>query len=192
MNTLVVGTTESGKTTLCTDLVPEFKREGFKIGVLTAVYDPRWQADFYTEDPEEFLQVFFDSTGMIWFIDEAGETVGRYNEAMDKVATRGRHRQHSVFFILQKATRISLAVRENCSRAFVFQSAPSTAKVMAEEFVQPRLEEEVPLLKQFEYIEVERFGGEGVPTYERGSVEPPKGPKKPPTQLLDKEDKNLL
>lgn len=152
------------------ELAEEFKDQKYKILVLSAVFDPRWKADFYTEDPEEFLRVFWDSTNCIAFIDEAGETVGRYNEAMDKVATRGRHRQHSVFFILQKATRISLTVREQCSRAFIFQSAPSTCSVMAEEFNQPRIIEEGPLLKKGEYIRVERFGDDGEPVYERGKV----------------------
>ena len=170
MNTLIVGATESGKTTLGAELAGEFKKHDYKIIVLSAVYDPRWKADYYTEDPQEFLGVFWDSEGCIAFIDEAGETVGRYDEAMDKVATRGRHRGHSVFFILQKATRISLTVREQCSRAFIFQSAPSTAAVMADEFNQPKIEERAPLLKKGEYIEVRRFGNDGLPYYEEGKV----------------------
>ncbi len=170
MNTLIVGATESGKTTLGVELADEFKREGYKIIVLSAVFDPRWKADYYTEEPEEFLRVFWDSQACIAFIDEAGETVGRYDEAMDKIATRGRHRQHSTFFILQKATRLSLTVREQCSRGFIFQSAPSTCRVMADEFNQPLIEEEGPKLKKGEYIEVKRFGVDGLPYYGRGKV----------------------
>jgi hypothetical protein len=170
MNKLIVGATESGKTSLGVELAGEFKKNGYGIIVLSAVYDPRWKADYYTEEPEDFLRVFWDSTQCVAFIDEAGETVGRYDEAMDKVATRGRHRQHSVFFILQKATRISLTVREQCSRAFIFQSAPSTCRVMSEEFNQPKIEERGPLLKRGEYIEVKRFGVDGLPYYGEGKV----------------------
>ena len=173
MNTIIVGATESGKTTLACELAEGFREEGYRIIVLTAVYDPKWRLqkeDYYTESPEEFLRVFWDSQRCIAFIDEAGETVGRYDEAMDKVATRGRHREHSTFFILQKATRISLTVREQCSRAFIFQSAPSTCRVMADEFNQPKIEEEGPLLKRGEYIEVNRFGADGLPGYSRGKV----------------------
>lgn len=168
-HTLILGVTESGKTTLATELAEEFKKQGYKILVLTAIYDPRWKADFYTEDPDKFLEVFWDSESCIAFVDEAGETVGRYSDAMNKLATRGRHHGHAVFFITQKATSISLTVREQVSNVFMFASAPSTAKIMAEEFNQPGLLEALTL-KRGEYIEARRFGDDGKPYLEKGWV----------------------
>ncbi len=158
MKTLIVGTTESGKTTMGANLSHEFHKEGFKVIVLTKIFDKRWYADFYTEDPDEFLEVFWASEQCVVFIDESGSTMGRYSKAMNETATQGRHWGHAIFYLLQKATQISPEVREQCSRLFLFASAPASCKALAEDFINEDLLQG-SALNQGEYLEISRFKG---------------------------------
>lgn len=73
------------------------------------------------------------------FIDESGEMIGRFNDEMFWLATRARHYGHVSHFITQRATALAPTVRTQCSRAFVFRSAPSDARIMADEFAAPQL-----------------------------------------------------
>src|SRR6516165_7136640 len=87
---LIFGMTESGKTTLAKRLAQRYRYHEVKVIVLDSLNDPGWSADFQTTDPDEFLQVFWESRRCAIFIDEAGDAVGKYNTVMQRTATRGR------------------------------------------------------------------------------------------------------
>src|SRR5271154_7447046 len=98
-HSLVLGMTESGKTTLAKRMAWRYQARDVKVIVLDPLCDPEWQADFQTSDPEEFLSAFWASQKCAVFIDEAGQSIGRYNEVMQRTATRGRHWGHAVHFV---------------------------------------------------------------------------------------------
>lgn len=149
--------TESGKTTKARQLAANYRRQGIGVIVLDPLKDPAWQADFITDNQEEFLDVFWRSRSCAAFLDEGGESVGRYDLAMQKTATRGRHCGHSCHYIAQKATQLAPIVRDQCSYLYLYTSGLTSCKMLAEEFNKPELLNATQL-KRFSYYFVSRFG----------------------------------
>lgn len=149
--------TESGKTTKARRLAASYKKQGIGVIVLDPLRDPGWNADFITDDQEEFLDVFWRSRSCAAFLDEGGESVGRYDLAMQKTATRGRHCGHSCHYVAQKATQLAPIVRDQCSHLFLFTSGLASAKMLAEEFNKPDLLQATQL-QMYSYFHATRFG----------------------------------
>jgi hypothetical protein len=154
---MILGMTESGKTTLAKQLAVNLKQKGFKVIVLDPLSDPEWNADFQTDEPDVFLNVFWESRQCMVFIDEAGEAVGQYDKVMQRTATKGRHWGHSCHYISQRGTMIARTVRDQCSNLFLFTSALEDSKTHAVEWNKPELKT-ASGLNQGEYFHATRFG----------------------------------
>lgn len=156
---LILGMTESGKTTLGKWLAAKYKAMGRRILVLDPLLDSGWHADYITSNQEEFLQVLFNpqTLGCCAFIDEGGLTVGRYNTAMQVTATLSRHWGHSCTYLAQEATQLAPIIRAQSSFVYAFCMAKRHGKLLAEEFNAPALER-CSELKRFRYISASRFG----------------------------------
>lgn len=157
MHILILGMTESGKTTIAKLLIKEFKAKGLKTLVLDPLKDPAFNADYQTADQKEFLNVFFASRTCLAVMDEGGESVGRYNEAMQTTATRGRHWGHTCVYLAQKAVQVAPIIRDQCGAVFMFTSGLQSAKAIAEEFNCPEFLNATQL-KRGDYIYKSRFG----------------------------------
>lgn len=120
--------------------------------------DPEWQCDFITSDQTEFLDVFWKSRSCMAFIDEGGESVGRYNKLMNKCATRGRHWGHTVHIIAQEATQIGPLVRAQCTKLFAFAQSTAAGELLAREWLHEELEQSAKLKKR-EYMYAVKMGG---------------------------------
>jgi DNA helicase HerA-like ATPase len=146
MHSLILGMTESGKTALAKKLIKEFKAKGIHCISLDPLSDPDWGADFITNDPIEFENVWKASRACICVIDEAG-TVGKFSDSIREAATKGRHWGHSFLFLSQRGTQIEPLVRDQCSALFLFRSGMQSRKVLAEEFNAPELLTDVEMLE---------------------------------------------
>lgn len=155
-HTLILGMTESGKTALAKKLAEKYKEAGINVIVLDPLTDPSWNADYQTSDPDEFLQVFWQSRKCAVFIDEAGESAGRYDNAMIKTATKGRHWGHNVHYISQRGSMISPTIRGQCSKLFLFNTGLKDAKVHAEEWGKEELKN-ANQLKRGEFYHCDKF-----------------------------------
>lgn len=153
---LILGMTLSGKTTLAKQLAPVYRAQGIKVGVLDPLGDPEWQADFQTTNADEFLKAFWASRQCAWFIDESGDAVGRYDDAMQRTATRGRHWGHRVHYITQRGAQLSRTVRDQCSKLFLFTTSLEDSKIHANEWNKPELRQAYTL-HQGEYFHTDRF-----------------------------------
>lgn len=156
---MILGMTESGKTTLGKWMATRYKEQGRKILVLDPLLDSGWPADFITNDQAEFLRVLFspETRGCCAFMDEGGLTVGRYNQAMQVTATMGRHWGHSCHYLAQEATQLAPIIRAQSSFVYAFCMATRHGKLLAEEFNAPPLER-CSELRRFQYIHASRFG----------------------------------
>lgn len=154
---LILGMTESGKTTLAKKLAARYRAQGQTVLVLDPLRDPSWPCDFITSDQDHFLEVFWANKSCMAFLDEGGESVGRYDRAMQKTATRGRHPGHSCHYIAQEATQLAPIVRGQCRHLFLFCSPVDSGKVLAREFNRPELLECSTLLVG-EYIHAVKMG----------------------------------
>lgn len=92
-----------------------------------------------SKDTDEFIDIVFDNDRCLVVVDEAGEAIGRAQsrdtEHRIKLATRTRHRGHSVFFIGQRLNLLPPAIRSQCEAAYVFrQNSRREIMLLAEEF----------------------------------------------------------
>jgi len=163
---MVLGMTDSGKTTLAKRINKAYRKKGWNTIVLDPLSDPEWEpADpgenyggcFWTKDQAEFLDVVKNSRSCMVFVDEAGEAVGQYDDEMHWLATRGRHYGHSCHFISQRGNQIAKTVRDQCAIMYLFASSLSDCKIHADEWNEPQLKEGNKLDKGEFYI-VHRFG----------------------------------
>ncbi len=153
---LLVGMTESGKTTLAKRLSADQKNRGIGVLVLDCLNSEGWAADFQTTDPDQFLDVFWKSQNCAVFIDEAGDSVGRFNMAMEQTATRGRHFGHNVHYISQRHAQLSKTVRDQCRYLALFRSSLDDCKIHSREWARPALLSGSEL-EQGEYLFCGRF-----------------------------------
>jgi hypothetical protein len=156
-HTLIIGMSESGKTSLAKQIAANMRARNIRTMALDPLRDPAWPVDFITADQHEFLRTFWASKKCAAFMDEGGQSVGRYNLAMQETVTKGRHWGHACYLIAQKATQLAPVVRDMCSTLFVFSVAPSSAKMLAEDFNNDLILQ-ASTLKQFEFICVHKFG----------------------------------
>lgn len=153
---LIVGMTESGKTTLARKLSHDAKARGTGVIVLDTLNDPGWAADFQTSDPDEFIEILWRSQNCAVFIDEAGDSVGRFNTAMEQTATRGRHFGHNCHYISQRHAQLSKTVRDQCRYLALFRSSFDDCKIHAREWARPSLLDGAELA-QGDYLFCGRF-----------------------------------
>lgn len=157
---LVVGRTLSGKTTFVEKKVKQIRAiHGRNLIVLDPLLDPRWKEGlddsrtFITSKPDVFLKMVWTNTNCIVVVDEAGEMIGKYNDVMNQLATRGRHFGHKCFFITQRAKQISTTIRAQCSEVAIFKQSLDDTKDLANEFIEPMINEANKLEKgQFIYV----------------------------------------
>jgi len=118
------------------------KSKGVKIIVLDPFLDPEWNADFITNDPAIFLDVVWNkSRQCAIFVDESGDMIGKYNNVMNELATRGRHWGHKCHFICQRPKQLSTTIRAQCSELAIFKQSKNDTKDLADEFVEPAINE---------------------------------------------------
>jgi len=163
-HSLVLGMTESGKTTLAKKLSKEYQARGIGVIVLDPLQDPEWSDKpdsdlfFQTTDKDEFLASVKASKRCAVFIDESGESVGQYDTAMHWLATRGRHYGHNCHFLSQRGQQIAKTVRDQCGRLYLFTCSLTDAKILADEWNKPELRE-AHGLEQGQFFIVRRFSG---------------------------------
>jgi Predicted ATPase len=124
--------------------------------LLDPMHDARWSVAYKTHDKGEFLRAVWSSKNCNVIVDEAGDEIGRYDDVMNKLATRGRHWGHNCYFITQRPAQLSLTVRTQCDLLFCFRIDAGDAKALSQVFVEPKLLE-VPTLQRYEYFYVRRF-----------------------------------
>ena len=139
-HTLIIGMTESGKTTLAKKLCENYRKRGISTIVLDPLWD-NWNANFQTSDPNEFMQIVSNpqTQRCAIFIDESAESIGQYNKEMFWLATRARHYGHNSHFIVQRTKQLSPTVRGQCRFLYMFNSPIVDCKDLANDFNEPRL-----------------------------------------------------
>ena len=134
-HTLITGITGSGKTTLAVRLAGVYKRKSIPVLVLDPFKSERWQANFISDNPEQFLDVVFQMKNCAIFVDESGEMIGRWGGVMTKLATVSRNYGHNAHFICQRSKQLDINVRTQCENIFLFKQSFSDTKDIANEFV---------------------------------------------------------
>jgi hypothetical protein len=135
MHVLILGITDTGKTTLAFKIAAMQKAQGRKVLVLDPDIRSAWNADFITDDPEYYLATVKLNKSCALFIDEGGQMIGRYAGAMQWLATNSRKWGHKAHFIAQRATQLDKTIRTQCTNLFLFKQSVGDCKVLSDEFV---------------------------------------------------------
>ncbi len=150
------GMTESGKTTLAAMMAAQFKLKGINVLVLDHLNDKRWQADFITDDPGEFLKVAKQNTQCALFVDEGSKSIGRYAREMEWVTTMSRHYGHEAHLITQMPQQLDTTVRSQISEVYLFCLSDNGAKIISNDFAKRELLD-APSLPQGAFFFARRF-----------------------------------
>jgi hypothetical protein len=144
---LILGITETGKTTLGFRLAAAYRQQGINVLVLDPDLRSEWCANYITDDPEDFLKFVKINTKCALFVDESGQMIGRYTTPMEWLATNSRKWGHKAHFLAQRATQLPPIVRAQCTTIFLFKQAMTDAKILAADFVAEDLKQSCFLVK---------------------------------------------
>lgn len=121
-------------------MVKQARAAGLGVLVLDPSNQP-WDCDYKTTDTDEFISVVFANQRCLVIVDEAAEAIGqarsREHEGRIKLATRTRHRGHSVIFISQYASTVNAGVRRQCQKAWIFRQSYDDIKTLSKELCNP-------------------------------------------------------
>lgn len=159
---LIVGVSESGKTTLANRLiekspVPVFVRD--PIGADWVRCDGR----FVDSDTLRELLEPLKKAPCIVVVDEAADFFGMSQRENHWIFTRGRHEAILPIAIGQRIKMMAPNVREQASDLYVFESSIEAADILAEAYNMPELVR-APELSQGEFFHVRRVGGKRILT----------------------------
>jgi hypothetical protein len=158
MHRIIVGMSETGKSTLAKIFVRQAKEQGILTGVLDPLNDPEYNADYQTSNSEEFLIHAKEKVRELLVVDESGTAIGRYNEPMTWLATTSRHFGKSCIFCMHNPTQTSPMIRDQSSECWLFICTSRIQEMVAEEFNHPEILTQSERLEKGECIFVPRFG----------------------------------
>lgn len=166
MHSLVIGQTESGKTTLARYFAGYFAEHGRRVLILDPIGEwPRHRRITWTRDAAYFTFRAQSSGGCLLIVDEAGEYVGLYQNEMHWIATRARHYGHSSIVVAQRPAMVAPNVRNQCARLYLFAVARKDAELCAADWNCEPLAG-APALARGQFLAAGRFGA--VRLYEAG------------------------
>lgn len=154
---LVVGMTESGKSTLAKIVCKAMQKRGISTAVLDPMHSQDWGVPtFQTHNSETFLEYVKKNKSHVLFIDEAGQMIGRWNQPMEWLATTSRHLGHSCWFILQGTTQVSPVIRDQCHKCYLFACDVRIIDSISIGFNSPKLRE-LDTPEKLNFYAVSRF-----------------------------------
>lgn len=156
-HSLIVGMTESGKTSLSRKLASTLRSKGYGVLVYSPIDNSGWDCDILTGSIPEFLDHVKKSRYCMIFIDEADMLFRDDPVSKLWLGTRSRHLGHSVFFITQRPQLLPVTVRGQCKNLFLFNCSADDAKKLSNEWNKIELRE-AHTLTQGEYFHIPKMG----------------------------------
>ncbi len=136
---LILGRSQYGKSSLSKALARKFKADGRRVLVYDILMD-QWDADYVTDDEDEFFEIFWGSYDIVAFIEEGGETANKKAKDMVYTATRGRHQVgdeglgNSCYYSTHRLNQLDVTLRAQCPELFLFASRHDDAKDLRQEY----------------------------------------------------------
>lgn len=156
MHGLILGITESGKSTLAKILSFQFRKKR-EVIVLDPMYGKGWGSTVTIRSVGDLAAEMKKRKNCYVFADESGTWIER-DGSHDWITTHSRHYGHSVFLVSQRGpTQITVTMREQSNRLFLFTSSRGDSLVHAEEWNQPVLAN-AHTLPRLHFYQTDRYG----------------------------------
>lgn len=158
---LIVGTTESGKSTLA----KKYAQVALNKGKAVIVYDPLgydWGdgALVFSDAGDFFRGLSTLNDGALVIMDEGDTLQGMNNRQNWWLMLRGRHYGFKCILITQRPALVSPTVRGMCTTCAVFLTSKKDAKLLGEDYAVNL--DLAPELKQGQYLDVSWKDGKRV------------------------------
>lgn len=88
---------------------------------------------------EELIKNAKECNDHLLVVDEASISLNAYDREQHWLAKTSRHYGHAAIFIGQSMADVARGIRDQCSRIFIFGCSRSTARVLEDEFDDPRI-----------------------------------------------------
>lgn len=137
---LIVGGTQTGKTTLAKELAAQYRAAGIPVVVCDPFKGKDWGANWITSDIDEFLAFAHNPRVCLkcaLFVDEGGMTLGgknKWDSSYYWLTTTSRHHGHVAHIISTKGISVAPVLRESCANLAVFNVHVDYAKELARDF----------------------------------------------------------
>lgn len=155
MHTNIFGQTQTGKSTLCKNIISDFQAMNIPVIVYEPFGDPFFKADLKFKEVAPFLKAVFENKNCCIFVDECGKFFSAENKHLkhlqEKLLTMGSHYGHKVFLIAQRYTQIPTTPRNQANTIILFNSSIKDGQTHAEEWNDSTLKNCINL-KKGEYI----------------------------------------
>ena len=152
-HTVIMGMSESGKSTLAKRIANSFQAQGIKVIVFNPLRD--WWSDpvpdLQTDNISEVTRVAKLSWSCAIFIEECSDVS---TKQIKWFATQARHRGHASHFIAQRGKgMVAPTIRDQCRYLACFRVSLDDAKTLAAEYTKPELSgnDGCHTLDQYEY-----------------------------------------
>jgi ABC-type glutathione transport system ATPase component len=140
---LIVGMTESGKSTLARSLAREYAAGGHVPIVLDVTRNREWGSTaIIFDDPDALLAYVRDPEKCLRqpiFVEEAGLSIGKYQSQFQWLTTFSRHHGMRCHIVAQRAEMVDKTTRSQCTNLAAFGLSFDDAKAYAREFNGPEI-----------------------------------------------------
>lgn len=149
---LIVGVTESGKSTLARAMESDAVNRGIVAIIYDPTLNPQWKTEHVTCDEYEFFGMLYTAyesgiKSILAIVDEADTIMSMSHRHNWWLFMRGRHFGIEAIAITQRPTNIAPSVRGNTSELFAFSIPQSDAKALADDFAAPEIEKAAGLIQ---------------------------------------------
>lgn len=153
---LIVGATESGKSTLARAMVEDAAKRGVLVIVYDPTLNPAWGTEFVTDDEGQFFDWLYAAhesgeKSILAVVDEADTIMGMSHRHNWWLFQRGRHFGIEAIGITQRPKLVAPSVRGNVSEIYAFCVSAEDADDVAIGFAAPGLKG-APTLAQGEFL----------------------------------------
>jgi len=159
-HTLILGMSQSGKSTLAKIMACESIKRGRTVVVLDPIYDAEWSrigcVVFYSTEKFNRYIKDPDNREMTVIVDEVGLAIAR-NKAMNHITTSARHRGHVTIVIGHERTDLSPVMRNNCGTLCLFVLSRESREMLAREWDCDAILS--VKLNQGEFLYIQKFKG---------------------------------
>jgi hypothetical protein len=124
--------------------------------VLDPLRDGGWKTDMLTPDRAAFMAFVKTNKSRALFVDESGSAIDKHDTSNDWLTTTSRHLGHAAHFIAHRPAQLSVTLRLQCSRLYVFTIGEKDARLLADEWNCPELQT-CSRIGKGEFFFLERF-----------------------------------